>query len=384
MDVFLARPAVRLVQLAAKQIAEPGDDRRRDPPIAGIELPFEDGDVGLRAGFLRTDVAQFTGDLRIVRAQRLVPDQLDHAGALAIELGQSRAEPLQFGRALGDGGGRPVQPRLEERGQPFRLNEMAGHGADNQIVQLPHWDAASRTRIRPALDPRRAAVIAIPTGFAGAGHHPGAAAVSAATADGAVGQQIRIRLRGRFAHSRVAISHLLANRVERLFINDWRHRDRYPLAVRPRLTGARVLTVVDHIADVGGIGQDVVQRPVAEPLAPYAVATFVQMLSQGRDADRAIGRALKVRLEDVADHVDRLGIVLQLLAILAARLRHGVGAKADRRRLAIPEAVDGVGHIATSSAPSSAPMPRANATAWRQQPSISAAGPSRPNSRSAA
>ncbi|MEG3090948.1 hypothetical protein [Sphingomonas sp. PB1R3] len=91
VDVFLARPAVRLVQLTAKQIAELGDDRRRDPPITGVELPFEDGDVGLGAGLLRTDVAEFTGDLRIVGAQRVVPDQPDYAGALAIELGQPGA-----------------------------------------------------------------------------------------------------------------------------------------------------------------------------------------------------------------------------------------------------------------------------------------------------
>ncbi|MHA0319636.1 hypothetical protein ACXY7D_14990 [Sphingomonas melonis] len=91
MDVFFARPAVRLGQLTAKQIAEPGDDRRREPSIAGVELPFEDGDVGLGAGLLRTDVAEFAGDLRIVRAQRLIPDQPDYAGALAIELGQPGA-----------------------------------------------------------------------------------------------------------------------------------------------------------------------------------------------------------------------------------------------------------------------------------------------------
>ncbi|WP_236704457.1 hypothetical protein ACNFJ7_02870 [Sphingomonas sp. HT-1] len=87
VDVFLARPAVWLVELAAEQIAEFGDDRRRDSPIASINLPFEDSDVRLGAGLLRADVAEFGGDLRIVRAEYLEPDQLDHAGALALKLG---------------------------------------------------------------------------------------------------------------------------------------------------------------------------------------------------------------------------------------------------------------------------------------------------------
>nr|WP_307100647.1 MULTISPECIES: hypothetical protein [unclassified Sphingomonas] len=221
---------------------------------------------------------------------------------------------------------------------------MTGHRADDQIVQLLHRNAASRARVRPALDPRRTGVIAILAGFAGARHHPGAATVPTATADRAAGQQIRIRLRGRFAHPRVAVGHLLADRVERLFINDRRHRDRHPLAFRPRLTGARIPAVEDDIAYIGGVSQDVVQRPDAEPLAPDAIAAFVEVMRQARDADRAARRAFAIRFEDVADHVDRLGVVLQLLAVLAARLRHGAGAEADRRCLPVPKAVHGIGH----------------------------------------
>ncbi|MEK9213322.1 hypothetical protein SM191_19160 [Sphingomonas sp. 2378] len=343
MDVFLARPAVWLVELAAEQIAELGDDRRRDPPIASIKLPFEDGDVGLGARFLRADVAEFGGDLRIVRAEHLEPYQLDHAGAFAFELGQPGAQPLQFGRALGDGGFRPVQPCLEKRGQPFRLDEIAGHRADDQIVQLLHRNAASRARLRPALDPRRTGVIAILTGLAGARHHPRAAAIPAAAAYSAAGQEVRVGLRGSLAHPWVAVGHLLADRVERVFVDDRRDWDRHPLTFRPRLTGARVPAVEDDVADIGSVGQDVVQRADAEPLAPDAVAAFVQVMGKARDADRPFGRTLAIGLEDVADHVDGLGIMLQLLAILAACLRHGAGAKADRRRLAVPEAVDGIG-----------------------------------------
>ncbi|WP_241215023.1 hypothetical protein [Sphingomonas sp. S-NIH.Pt15_0812] len=348
VNVFLARPAVWLVELAAEQIAEFGDDRRRDSPIASIKLPFEDGDVGLRTGLLRADVAEFGGDLRIVRAEHLEPYQLDHTGAFAFELGQPGAQPLQFGRALGDGGFRPVQPCLEKRGQPFRLDEMAGHGVDDQIVQLLHRNTSSRACIRPALDPRRAGVIAILTGLAGTRHHPRAAAIPAAAADRATGQQVRVGLRGGLAHPWVAVGHLLADRVERVFVDDRRHRDRHPLAFRPRLTGARVPAVEDNVADIGGVGQDVVQRADAEPLAPDAVAALVQVMGKARDANRALGRAVAVGLEDVADHVEHLGIVLQLLAILAGCLWHGAGAKADRRRLAVPEAVDGIGdHGAT-------------------------------------
>ncbi|WP_343528564.1 hypothetical protein [Sphingomonas sp.] len=79
------------MELAAEQIAEPGDDRRRDSPIASIKLAFEDSDVRLSAGLLRADVAEFGGDLRIVRAEHLQPHQLDHTGALAIKLGQPGA-----------------------------------------------------------------------------------------------------------------------------------------------------------------------------------------------------------------------------------------------------------------------------------------------------
>ncbi|WP_343526787.1 hypothetical protein [Sphingomonas sp.] len=86
------------------------------------------------------------------------------------------------------------------------------------------------------------------------------------------------------------------------------------------------------------------QRPDAEPLAPDAITAFVEVMRQARDANRAARRALKVRLEDVPHHVDRLGVVLQLLAVLAARLRHGAGAEADRRRLPVPKAVHGIGH----------------------------------------
>ncbi|MEK9212524.1 hypothetical protein SM191_15010 [Sphingomonas sp. 2378] len=86
------------------------------------------------------------------------------------------------------------------------------------------------------------------------------------------------------------------------------------------------------------------QRADAEPLAPDTVAAFVEVMRQARDTDRPARRALKVRPEDVADHVDGLGVMLQLFAVLAARLRHGAGAEADRRRLPVPETVDGVGH----------------------------------------
>lgn len=44
-------------------------------------------------------------------------------------------------------------------------------------------------------------------------------------------------------------------------------------------------------------------------------------MRQACDADRAVGRAVAIRLEGVSYHVDRLGVVFQLLAILAARLR---------------------------------------------------------------
>nr|WP_306998684.1 hypothetical protein [Sphingomonas sp. SORGH_AS_0879] len=343
MNVFLARPAVWLVELPAEQIAEFGDDRRRDSPIASIKLPFEHGDVRLGAGLLRADVAEFAGDLRIVRAEYLEPDQLDHAGALALKLGQPASQPLQFSGALRDGGFRPVQPCLEKRGQPFRLDEMAGHRADDQIVKLLHRNAASRASIRPALDPRRTGVIAILTGLAGAGHHPRTTAVPAAAADRAAGQQVRVGLRGSLAHPWVTIGHLLADRVERLFIDNRRDRDRHPLAFRPRLARARIPAVEDDIADIGGVGQDVVQRADAEPLAPDAVAAFVQVMGKARDTDGAVGCAFAIGFEDVADHVDRLGIVFQLLTVLAARLWHGAGAKADRRRLPVPEAVDGIG-----------------------------------------
>ncbi|MGP7795208.1 hypothetical protein [Sphingomonas sp. CLY1604] len=174
VDVFLARPAVRLVELATDRIAEPGNDRRRHSPIACIKLSFEDGDVGLRVGLLHADFAQFARNLRIVRAEHLEPDQLDHAGTFAFERGQPGAKPLQFGRALRDGGFKPVQLCLKKRGQPFRLDEMAGHRANDQIVQLRHRDTTPRARIRSALEPRRTGLIAILTGFSAAGHQPGA------------------------------------------------------------------------------------------------------------------------------------------------------------------------------------------------------------------
>ncbi|MDR6125690.1 hypothetical protein QE361_001274 [Sphingomonas sp. SORGH_AS802] len=71
--------------------------------------------------FLRADIAGFGGDLRVVQAEHLEPDQLDHSGALTIELGQPGAESLQFGDALRDGSYRPIQPCLEKRGQPFLM-----------------------------------------------------------------------------------------------------------------------------------------------------------------------------------------------------------------------------------------------------------------------
>ncbi|KTF68976.1 hypothetical protein ATB93_10955 [Sphingomonas sp. WG] len=90
------------------------------------------------------------------------------------------------------------------------------------------------------------------------------------------------------------------------------------------------------------------QRADAEPFAPDAVAALVQVMGKARNADRAVGCAFAIGFEDVADHVDGLGIVLQLLAVLAARLWHAVGAEADGRRLAIPKPVHGIGdHGAT-------------------------------------
>nr|WP_259466719.1 hypothetical protein [Sphingomonas sp. PP-CE-3A-406] len=331
------------MKLVTEKIAELSDDRRCNSPVACIELPFENFDVGLGAGLLRANVAQFGGDLRIVRAQRLVPHQLDDSCAFAFKLGQPRPQSLQFGGTLRHGGFRPIQPRLKKRGQPSWLNEMAGHRPDHQIIQMLHRNAASRTRIRPALDPGGARIVAILTGFAGAGHHSRAAAILAATANRAAGKQIHVGLRRRLTHPRIAVGHLLANGVEGVFVDDRRHRNGHPFDFGPRLACTRVPAVEDHVSDIGGVGKDVVQRPDTEPFAPDAVAALVQVMGKAGDADRTIGRALQIGLEGVPDHVDRLGVMLQFLAVLTARLRHVVGAETDRRRLPVPKAVHRIG-----------------------------------------
>ncbi len=55
--------------------------------------------------------------------------------------------------------------------------------------------------------------------------------------------------------------------------------------------------------------------PMLNRFAPDTVAALVQVMGKAGDADRTPGRALAIGLEDVADHVDRLGIILQLLAV---------------------------------------------------------------------
>nr|WP_254620843.1 hypothetical protein [Sphingomonas sp. CL5.1] len=82
---------------------------------------------------------------------------------------------------------------------------------------------------------------------------------------------------------------------------------------------------------------------MAELFALNALAALVEMVGKRGDAHGAIGRALQIGFEHIADEIDGLGVMLELLAILAARLGNGIGAKAEGRGLTVPKAVHGVG-----------------------------------------
>ncbi|AMU93733.1 hypothetical protein AOA14_03830 [Sphingopyxis terrae subsp. terrae NBRC 15098] len=131
--------------------------------------------------------------------------------------------------------------------------------------------------------------------------------------------------------------------IEQLFADERRNRDWHPFILGARFSRAGVALIIKRDADVSGVGQNSMDIRHAKRLAPQAFTPFIQELSEIRDTNRPALVSLHVGFKDKEWEMLGLEINHELSAVLAFGLRNRNGLIAYWRRLAVPEAVRGIG-----------------------------------------